>query len=246
MRAPLIALLALAAATPASAQSTDAAATQPQAGAEEAASGSAARVAEALDRMEAFFAEDRAAAATGTPVSLEVEQALRDSLQALVAAGEAEGMDGAKIERLLAYHATRRFGRSVPDLLKGPDGRLDVRTLLVGTGAMAPAPVRDAERDYLSAIAAEGTTTNVRGAEVSPVASPTPAQAADTPATPASRIVTRDGRDWLTVVPGDTLTAIAAEVYGDVLGYRRIYVANREVLVNPNLLTPGIVLEIPR
>lgn len=149
-----------------------------------------AAIAGALDRMEAFFAEDRAAAAAGTPVSRATEEALREALGALVAAAEAEGMDEVRVERILAYHATKRFGRAVPELLRDARGRLDVRTLLLGTGALTAAPRRDAERDYLS--------------------------------------------------------AIAAEVYGDVLAYRRIYVANRDVISNPNLLTPGLELRIPR
>jgi hypothetical protein len=48
-----------------------------------------------------------------------------------------------------------------------------------------------------------------------------------------------------TVVPGDTLTGIALEAYGDASEYLRIFVANRNQVSDPNLIFPGQQLRVP-
>jgi len=58
-------------------------------------------------------------------------------------------------------------------------------------------------------------------------------------------------RDWPSTVevkPGDNLWRIAGywEVYGDRLGWERLYEANKDQLRDPNFLKPGQVLVIPR
>lgn len=47
-----------------------------------------------------------------------------------------------------------------------------------------------------------------------------------------------------TVAEGDWLSTIAARAYGDVLAYQKIAEANK--ISNPNYITPGMVLTIPR
>jgi nucleoid-associated protein YgaU len=49
-----------------------------------------------------------------------------------------------------------------------------------------------------------------------------------------------------TVVPGDTLSAIAQHWYGSAALWTRIYEANRNQIANPNLIFPGQVLRIPQ
>jgi nucleoid-associated protein YgaU len=48
------------------------------------------------------------------------------------------------------------------------------------------------------------------------------------------------------VVAGDTLSAIAQQVYGDPALWPRIFEANRDQILNPNLIFPGQVLRIPQ
>jgi nucleoid-associated protein YgaU len=48
------------------------------------------------------------------------------------------------------------------------------------------------------------------------------------------------------VVAGDTLSAIAQQVYGDASQWPRIFEANRDQIFNPNLIFPGQVLRIPQ
>lgn len=51
-----------------------------------------------------------------------------------------------------------------------------------------------------------------------------------------------------TVVPGDWLSTIAAqdEIFGDWKAWRRLFEANRDRILEPNLIFPGQVLTIPR
>jgi nucleoid-associated protein YgaU len=49
-----------------------------------------------------------------------------------------------------------------------------------------------------------------------------------------------------TVVPGDTLSAIAQHWYGDSAHWTRIFEANRDQILDPNLIFPGQVLRVPQ
>src|SRR5215467_856601 len=49
-----------------------------------------------------------------------------------------------------------------------------------------------------------------------------------------------------TVQPGDTLSAMAQKWYSDPNQWPRIFEANRNQIVNPNLIFPGQVLRIPQ
>ncbi|HEX2046573.1 MAG TPA: Gmad2 immunoglobulin-like domain-containing protein [Acidimicrobiales bacterium] len=49
-----------------------------------------------------------------------------------------------------------------------------------------------------------------------------------------------------TVVPGDTLSGIAQEAYGDASLYLRIFAANRNQLSDPNRIFPGQQLRVPQ
>ena len=49
-----------------------------------------------------------------------------------------------------------------------------------------------------------------------------------------------------TVKSGDTLRSIAQQWYGDPNAFSKIFEANRNQIVNPNLIYPGQVLRIPQ
>lgn len=48
-----------------------------------------------------------------------------------------------------------------------------------------------------------------------------------------------------TVKPGDSLSKIAKNEYGDASAWRRIFEANRDQIDNPDLIHPGQVLKVP-
>lgn len=47
-----------------------------------------------------------------------------------------------------------------------------------------------------------------------------------------------------TVIEGDWLSTIAARAYGDIMAYTKIAEANN--IKNPNVITPGMILKLPR
>lgn len=48
-----------------------------------------------------------------------------------------------------------------------------------------------------------------------------------------------------TVQPGETLSSIAKQHYGDSGQYMKIFEANREILSSPDVIQPGMELKIP-
>jgi len=54
-----------------------------------------------------------------------------------------------------------------------------------------------------------------------------------------------DNRRRYRVKPGDTLSKISREFYGDPNGYHKIFNANRDVLHDPDTIRPGQELVIP-
>lgn len=48
-----------------------------------------------------------------------------------------------------------------------------------------------------------------------------------------------------TVKPGDSLSKISEELYGNANDYMKIFEANRDVLSDPNKISPGQTLKIP-
>ena len=47
------------------------------------------------------------------------------------------------------------------------------------------------------------------------------------------------------VVKGDSLWRIAKRVYGDAARWEDIFLANRRIIKNPALLSPGMTLRLP-
>lgn len=47
------------------------------------------------------------------------------------------------------------------------------------------------------------------------------------------------------VKPGDSLSKIAKQYYGDANAYMKIFEANQDQLKNPNMIHPGQKLRIP-
>lgn len=72
----------------------------------------------------------------------------------------------------------------------------------------------------------------------------TPAQTESQAPTASKPPISGSGRTY-TVKSGDTLWAIAEEMYGSGAKYRKIFAANTDQLDNPDKIRPGQVLVIP-
>ena len=71
-----------------------------------------------------------------------------------------------------------------------------------------------------------------------------PPLATTVPSASPSPSAVAEGRTY-TVRSGDTLSSIAAQVYGDASAWRPIFEANRDRLTSPEALQVGGVLRIP-
>jgi nucleoid-associated protein YgaU len=70
-----------------------------------------------------------------------------------------------------------------------------------------------------------------------PLANPSPSPVASPSALPSSQTYT--------VRPGDTLSSISAQVYGDASLWRTIFEANRDQMNSPEALRVGMTIRIP-
>ncbi len=92
-----------------------------------------------------------------------------------------------------------------------------------------------------------GQTLEIPKLEAVEVAESTPAPItipAGTPEVSASDYGPAITANTYTVVEGDWLSTIAARAYGDIFAYPKIAQANN--ITNPDYITPGMVLTIPR
>jgi nucleoid-associated protein YgaU len=110
------------------------------------------------------------------------------------------------------------------------DNRLE--TMSARAGAAAPAPVADPA----AAVKPAAPTPDGTGAGKAPAPAQQPA--AGSMANGGSKVVYE-------VRAEDTLSRIAAKVYGDASAWRRIFDANRDVLNGPDELRLGMRLIIP-
>lgn len=189
-----------------------------------------------LDALAEVFVEDAAIAAGGSAGEGGTD-ALRDALLALVDDARAAGEDLDRVARRLSFSAAKRFGKEIPAAYQGQRGLLASEALLRSVGAEV-GDVSDRQR-YLATIQREGSGTVVESAEPAPAQAPRAAEA------PAAQEPEPEPVRTIVVQQGDSLGTIAERVYGDMLAYRRIYVANRDVIDNPNLLQPGMTLRLP-
>jgi len=82
------------------------------------------------------------------------------------------------------------------------------------------------------AVLLAGNVQGVSGVDIANLKVPAP--------TPAEEKV-----DYYIIKPGDTLSKIAKEYYGDAKQYPVIFEANREVIKNADLIFPGQKIRIP-
>lgn len=74
---------------------------------------------------------------------------------------------------------------------------------------------------------------------------PQAAQAAAAGASPSAAATVASGGQTYTVRPGDSLSKISQQYYGNAHDYMRIFNANRDKLSDPNKIQPGMELSIP-
>ncbi len=123
---------------------------------------------------------------------------------------------------------------TVPEGAKAPETVAD--TEAVAAAPVPDLPASDAAPDAAAAPEADAVVAEAQSPAV--IEAPTSAPAAQA-ADPVPALVT------ITVQPGFTLWGIAQDTYGDGVMYVQVFEANREKIVNPDLIYPGQVLSVP-
>lgn len=150
--------------------------------------------------------------------------AIETTLEALVVQALREGQNDVYIDALV-NEAAGEGKISVPSALVTADGRVDTAVLLsslvtqaqVASGAVRPVRPQD--------VTATGDGVEVRVVQKASGRS--------------------ESHQFYTVLPGDSLGAIAVKFYGDVTHFTAIFNANRAILSSPDRLNVGQRLVIP-
>jgi nucleoid-associated protein YgaU len=108
------------------------------------------------------------------------------------------------------------------------------KVLLGGLGVAAAGAAGAAAASYFGSKEEEEQPSAPQPTTASAAATAAGDKAAETPA----------GRTY-TVVSGDTLSGIAKQFYHDANQWQRIFDANRDILSNPDRISPGQHLRIP-
>lgn len=129
-------------------------------------------------------------------------------------------------------------------------------TLAAGTVLwLATLPNLSARARALEAASNANPSPQIPPIASSPVTSPIPSDSGTTSDEPRvtpvpsneSRVTSNDAHQRIHIVQkGDTLSSISAKYYGSARQWRKIVLANRSNLPDPNHLVPGIKLIIPQ
>ncbi len=189
----------------------------------------------------------------------------RMAIQRLIDAGARSGLSQDTVANYFQTTVDQVFGQDTPLALQNAAGDADAKLLFSNVAAYFATQQAVAETgdiDYAAQIesAAAEIEPLVPGAgDSTPVSRTPPPNEAPTVAGPvipddadeATRAVLERvrvrGSDWvITSVLGDSLSSIAAAVYGDSLRYRDIYANNQDVLTDPNILEIDVTLVLPK
>lgn len=167
------------------------------------------------------LADFKPAAEAGADVaalSAKVGKSASDALKLLQAAGDDPKAVGAAIASIEA--AARD---AMPDVAKP------------AAPAATPAPAQT------SSAAAQAQTTDTKQAANAPAAS---TAASDAPKS-IEQAPLKESKDSVIIRKGDTLWQISRRVYGRGVRYTTIYLANQDMIDNPNRIAPGQVFGVP-
>lgn len=116
----------------------------------------------------------------------------------------------------------------------------DALAALIAPNAQASAPAGTAPQVGTAPVAGQAAPASDLAAIPSVDAEP---DAAATPAAPVAPAKVE--QVTITVQPGYTLWGIARETFGDGVLYVQVYEANRDKIINPDLIYPGQVFSLP-
>lgn len=147
------------------------------------------------------------------------------TLETIVADALKQGKPDQEIDAMV--NAAAGAGKiSVPSALVTSDGKVDTNVLLASLVSQAQIAAGKAPKLDPSAVLASGAGVEVRVTQ--------------------NAAGGTTSHQFYTVLPGDSLGAIAKKFYGDVVYYPAIFEANRAILSSPDRLNVGQRLVIPK
>lgn len=149
---------------------------------------------------------------------------IETTLEALVSQALREGQNDSYIDALV-NEAAGQGKISVPSALVTSDGRVDTAVLLSSLVAQAQVASGAAQPVRPEDVIASGEGVEVRVVQ--------------------KAFGGAESHQFYTVLPGDSLGAIAVKFYGDVTQFTAIFNANRAILSSPDRLNVGQRLVIP-
>lgn len=154
----------------------------------------------------------------------------------IAAVAQKAGIPESEAPMVLARVLPDMVDKLTPEGKEPESGNLSTwsKVLLGGLGVAAAGAAGAAAASYFGNKEEEGKPSMPQPAEASAGAAPAGEKASEAPA----------GRTY-TVVSGDTLSGIAKQFYHDANQWQRIFDANRDVLSNPDRISPGQHLRIP-
>ncbi|WP_020563702.1 YidB family protein [Methylosarcina fibrata] len=149
----------------------------------------------------------------------------------IAAVAQKAGIPESEAPSVLARVLPEMVDKLTPEGKEPESGNLSTwsKVLLGGLGVAAAGAAGAAAASYFGSKEEEEKPSTFQ-----PTAASAGEQASETPA----------GRTY-TVVSGDTLSGIAKQFYHDANQWQRIFDANRDVLSNPDRISPGQHLRIP-
>jgi nucleoid-associated protein YgaU len=142
-----------------------------------------------------------------------------------------------------------KVGKSAADALKLLQGAGDDPQKVGAAIAALEAAARDAMPDTAKPALAPAPADQAAAPATAPAAGAQSAAASPAPASDAPQSIEqaplKESKDSVIIRKGDTLWQISRRVYGRGVRYTTIYLANQELIDNPNRIAPGQVFGVP-
>jgi len=178
-----------------------------------------------------------------------VNNDFRASLARLADAGARSGLSLDQVADFYTETVFDHFGQGFIQRVSSISGGLDFRSLFrVVSSDTDPQPDSDHGAAFLNALATESTGLALQTFSAPPAAtkpSPLPNATAAEIAV-VNRIKVTENFWALEVEAGDSLSEIASAIYGDSLSFAVLFEANRDVILDANILEVGTVIRIPK
>ncbi len=192
----------------------------------------------------------------GAALAEKATRDLRKAIERLIDAGKKADLSLEQTAAFFAAELRKYYSGDFPFVVLDDQGQLNTALLFRDVEQARARGKAAGADDYLQMVLQTGEKAV---SSVTPAQPDTPAPATPQPPVlsepevqrdPAvqaywDRLVERNGKRYIEVIPGDTLAAFASAFYGDTLRYRVIFLANEGIIETPNLLEVGMVIEIP-